>query len=253
MMRGSRAGAALLIAAALCAPWSRGDAGELGLDLELEAVSAYVFRGMVLNPDPALQPALTLSWGRVFLGAWASVNLTDELGPMGEVGELDLTLGSDFELGPLIGTAMIGHYRYATPDEGHTTELVVELSVATPVEPRLTLAYDVDAADGLYARLALGLPLEIGEGLGLDLEAGLAWASAGVNAYSFAVDRSAVADGSASATLQGELGNLSWWTRIAYSWMWDSSLESAARELYGDADRFVGTVGVAWSLAAPPP
>ena len=251
-MTGSlRLGRTLCLGVALATPCSPALADGLGVDLEVEAVSAYVFRGAVLNPDPALQPALTLSSGPLAFAAWASLNLTDELGRAGDVGEIDLTLSYAFERGPVSVALGVGHYRYRTPEAGHTTELVVDLSLATVVEPRIALAYDVDAADGLYGRVAVGLPIELTGDLGLDLEAGLGWGSAAVNSYNFEVDRDAPADATLAVHLEGRLGNASWWTRLVYSWMTENDLEASAREIYGDAELLVGVLGVSWNLAGP--
>ncbi len=241
-----RAAAALALAATLTttAPTSTA-AGELELDLG--AVSAYVFRGAVLNPEACLQPEATLSLGSFSLDAWASLNLTDEVGRGGELGEVDLAAAFTGSMGSLEVTTGMTHYRYSTPEAGHTTELFFDVVVPRTVELRIGLAWDVDAARGVYVRAALGLPLELTDKLSLDLEAGAAWADAGMNAYNFGVAQSTLADSGAKAVLELKTHGVTLWTSATASWLWQEELRLGAEELYGDASPFVVAAGLSAS------
>ncbi len=218
------------------------------LTLGLEAASAYVFRGTLLNPEACLQPDVTISLGALSLDTWASVNMTDELGGRaGEIGEVDIAIAYQREIGTVLVTAGVTHYRYSTPEAGHTTELVADVVVPWTVELRIGLAWDVDAARGIYARAALGRTLQLADRLTLDLEAGGAWADSGMNAYNFGIARAALADGSASAVLQLETRGVTLWASATTSWLWHGDLRQGAVELYGDASALVAGVGLSAS------
>ncbi len=226
-------------------------AAEPSFDLDLELVSSYVFRGTVLNPDPCLQPAVTFSLGSLSATAWASVNLTDELGRAGQVGEVDLTVAWAGRLGTAEVEAGLNHYRYSTPEAGHTSELFADAVVPWPVELRLVLAWDLDAAGDLYARVALGLARELTDRLALDLEAGAAWAGAGMNDFNFGVRRASLAEGDVGATLELELDTVTLWLRAGASWLWHGDLERAAIDWYSDADPVFAGVGLSIRLTGP--
>jgi len=246
--RGIRPGsAAVLAVTVVLAATAPSTAVAADLELGLEAVSAYVFRGTVLNPEACLQPDVTFSLGALSLDAWASVNLTDEFGRAGEIGEVDIAIAYQREIGTVLVTAGTNHYHYSTPEAGHTTEFVADLVVPWTVELRIGLAWDIDAARGIYARAALARTLQLADRLTLDLEAGGAWADAGMNAYNFGVARAAPADGGASATLELETLGVTFWTRAAASWLWRGDLRRSAVELYGDASPWVVGLGLSAS------
>ncbi len=223
-------------------------AGDGSLDIEVEAVSSYLFRGQLLNPDPALQPSLSWSDGGFTAELWASVNLTDEFGNAGGVGEVDLTASWSGETAVVRYEAGLSHYRYDTPEVGNTTELFVDLALPWTVEPRLGVAYDVVAADGLYARLGLGVPIDLGHRVSADLEVATGWATAGFNRYSYDVDRDTFNDASVTGTLELETAALGLWVTITRSWLLESDVEAMAVEYYGDADVLVAGVGLAVSF-----
>jgi len=239
--------AALLAAAvALCgAPPAA--AAELGL--EVETVSGYLFRGMLLNPEACLQPATTLTLGDLSFEGWASINLTDEQGDAGGLGEVDLSLAYSDELAGVDVVVGLTHYRVATPEAGHTTELLGDLVVPwAAVELRVLLAWDVDAARGLYVRAALGRAVDLAKGVSVDLQAGTGWADANMSEYTFGVARSGFAEASASATLELETRGLTLWTRIEASWLWRRDLRLGAADFYGDASPAVIAVGFSTSF-----
>lgn len=246
-----RAAALPLALAAAIVAGSGASAEGPSLDLELELVSAYVFRGTLLNPDACLQPTVVGSAGAVSLEAWGSVNLTHAFGRAGEIGEVDLSLSVEGSLGDAALVAGINHYRYRTPEVGHTTELFAEIVVPWPVELRAGLAWDVDAAGAPYARLAAGLPVQLGERLLLDLELGSAWAGAGMNDFNFGVDRASLAEGDLGATLELELDAVTLWLRAGTSWLWRGDLERAAVDWYGEADPVFAGVGLSVRLTGP--
>ena len=63
--------------------------GPLDIDAELPYVSQYVWRGIVANPDPVLQPSLSASILGFNVGFWGNVDLTDIYGKKGEFTEID--------------------------------------------------------------------------------------------------------------------------------------------------------------------
>ena len=54
-----------------------GEAKALEMSVSVDGVSRYVWRGLVLNDDPALQPSFTAAWSGFSVGLWGSLDLTD--------------------------------------------------------------------------------------------------------------------------------------------------------------------------------
>jgi len=134
-----------------------------GMDLDVcvdaTVVSKYIWRGFdVLDANPAFQPSIDLSFGDTGLGfnIWGSMALDDRsnLDDYDEVDfglsfERDLTDYFSFSVGSVL-------YWYPNLDEDDTTYEVFFGGTLTQIlfNPALTLYYDLDLGDDLYAELS---------------------------------------------------------------------------------------------------
>ena len=94
-----------------------GWAADASVDAAL--LSAYVWRGQVINNEMVLQPAFTAAseWG-LRLNAWANMDLTDKVDQKGEINEIDLLAAYSPKIeGPV--SFEIGLAEYAFPKEGN--------------------------------------------------------------------------------------------------------------------------------------
>lgn len=93
------------------------------LDVNADVVSSYVWRGFFQGGDgPAIQPALTLNWGKVSIGAWGSTDFKSAK-------EVDLSVG--YSAGPLSltvtdywweGQYAAGYFNYGKNKTDHWVE-----------------------------------------------------------------------------------------------------------------------------------
>ena len=77
---------------------------ETSVAVDVPVVSAYVWRGQVLNDEAVAQPGLTGGIGGFSVNAWSSMDLTDNQDSSGEFDEMDWTVSysktvGKFELG----------------------------------------------------------------------------------------------------------------------------------------------------------
>ncbi len=182
------------------------DEKTLPFDVELGAdvFSHYVWRGIVVNEDPVVQPSLTISkemaGGTVAFNVWGSFDLTDfseNNGSSFRLQEIDYTLSYaksltewiDFEAGVI-------YYRFPGTSFDSTWEGYASFSFPATcfVTPSITAYYDFDEADGWYVKAALDREFAITEAVTLGLSTSLGYADADYNAYYFGVDESAFTD-----------------------------------------------------------
>jgi hypothetical protein len=124
---------------------------EVGLDV----LSKYVWRGFTLTDDWVAQPTVTLSNDNLAFNIWASYDLGDELT------ELDYTLSHSFEAGDLELEAGFIYYTFPNVEEGEDTSQELYVSMTRPGQLPLNFVayYDYDAGDGLYLELGTKVPV----------------------------------------------------------------------------------------------
>jgi len=152
-----------------------------GVDFGLDFSSRYIWRGFDLNPDnkPVLQPSVTFGIGDsgFSVNFWGSVSFEDEA-----LNELDVTLSYDFKnLKDISLSVGFIHYGWYFSEDfkfgDHTTqELYVTAGLPNVMlNPTLSLYYDINNGDGLYALLGIGHGLKMSEAITLDLSASLGY------------------------------------------------------------------------------
>lgn len=148
---------------------------------QLDVVSSFIFRGGDLNPEhkPVIQPQLTYVFGNSGFSANVFTSFSFE---NKELNELDLTLSYDYQVseGLTLSCGLI-HYGWYwsngfTFKDHTTTEGYVGVSLPrVPLGPKLTLYYDFNLGDGLYAELSLLHSIKMDDTLNADLSATLGY------------------------------------------------------------------------------
>lgn len=134
---------------------------EIGFQADASLVSRYIWRGFdtIADDRPAIQPSVTLSFGQsgVWLNLWSAVALADT-----DFVELDLIAGYDRALSDEITlSAGLGYFTFPSmpnyPDKNSTSpEVYAGITASSfPITPSVTLYYDFNVGDGLYATLSL--------------------------------------------------------------------------------------------------
>jgi len=134
---------------------------KIGVRTDLTLVSRYIWRGFdcIANDRPAIPPSITLDFGKsgVWFNAWSAFALADT-----DFVELDLVVGYDRIFSKdMTFSAGAGYFTFPSmpnyPDENSATpEVYAGVTLTSfPLSPNLTLYYDFNMGDGLYATFSL--------------------------------------------------------------------------------------------------
>jgi uncharacterized protein (TIGR02001 family) len=174
---------------------------------QVEILSQYVWRGLVVNDEAVLQPAMTVGKGGFWIGAWGNFDLTDSVATEGEFSEIDLTAAYGAGIGPLAVEFGIVEYLFpnvtsGTNAAGATRELYVSVSAGTALDPTATVYYDFAETDGLYALLGVAHQVDTTETLGVELNLTVGYADADFSAFHFGADNAGLVDMTASVSAE---------------------------------------------------
>ncbi|MCF7837783.1 MAG: TorF family putative porin [Candidatus Marinimicrobia bacterium] len=154
---------------ALAVLWA-GGAGAAEVEVNVDAASAYVFRGVTLNDGMVLQPSVEVAGFPVPLtvGVWGNFDLDDYDGALTEnqFSEVDWYASYAVALTEKAEVAA-GYTEYTYPGaEGDADrEASLGLALDLPLAPSLTVYYGLDGAvrKDLYIEAAVEHGVEVGE------------------------------------------------------------------------------------------
>jgi len=117
--------------------------------------SRYSFQGLDYSEGrPVLQPEISAGIHGLSLALWGNLDQTRR-----HLDELDVTLQHEYALGSASGAIGYAYLEYPNRDWDPTHELVADLTLGGPLEPSISVHWDVDAGRGRY--LTFGLDREI--------------------------------------------------------------------------------------------
>ena len=189
---------AMVLAASVCAvsaqevAMEEGKESPLSFEVTADLNSAYVWRGLVLNRHPVLQPGATATFdlkdaGAISANVWSDFNLAqhskhaaNQHRAFGGLDELDFTASYAIDLGDFSLGA--GHIWYTFPrsngqDYGNSTEEVF-LTLAYNndiVTPFIAVNYDYNCVEGYYVKAGLAKGFDITDRLATGCELSLGW------------------------------------------------------------------------------
>lgn len=218
--------------------------------LDVAYVSKYVWRGLVLDPDPSLQPSLTVGHtSGLSLNIWASGDLTDVNGAQGKLTEVDYTLDyATTAAGKSLNGGII-HYAFPNTSFVSTTEAYAAVCFPGKVATTLSANYDFTEVEGLYASVTAGyacaLPWQKSTLPEMNLTAKVSYGTAGYNGFYFGADKAAFTDLLIAASLPMNLsGRVSLTPSVSYSRVLDTDL----RDSVADPDNFWITLAASMSF-----
>jgi hypothetical protein len=174
------------------------------VDFDVTFNSKYVWRGMLLVDDWVAQPSVNVGVGNFTFNVWGNYELTDETEHEKKFTEIDLTLDYTFSIGKFSIPVGLIHYVFPNTEFAATTEIYAGVSYDWIVSPSVTIYHDLDqAAGGNYINLAASYSYSIpnmpkGVSVGIDLGAGISYATSDYNNFYYGVDEAAWTDWSAS-------------------------------------------------------
>ena len=183
----------------------------VSFNLSNDVVSRYVWRGILQNPDPCVQPSATATWKGLSLNVWGNYATSDwGADREGNFSEVDYTASYTYTFTDLPGVKSValtgGAIWYEFPNwcsatkEGFVTVALPELWLT----PALSAYYDMDEADGFYLNAGVGHTFTltpVSDKLNLALNAGIGWNDRDQNSYYYGVDENGFADLGLGATL----------------------------------------------------
>lgn len=221
---------------------------EISASLDTAYVSKYIWRGNVINPDPAFQPSLTFSHSSCLsYNLWASMDTTDVAGESGNITEVDHTFSYAWNLKSVDMTAGYIYYTFPNTTFASTSEFFASACFGGKFSPTLTVNYDVDEAKGMYFSIAGGyscpMPWKKIASSEMNLSVKVGFATADYNDfYFFATDKSAFTDLVLTASVPYQAGKWSITPSISYSTVLDGDLRDALSANDMDSDNFFGGV-----------
>ena len=223
---------------------------------DLDFYSAYVSRGQVNSDRPVIEPALTVKKHGVRLNVWGNLDLSDQVTGNRQFSEVDLTAAYDFPV-PVIETSA-GIIEYLYPNTPRPSTREVFLSVAWPnpiVQPELDVYYDFGDVRGAYVNMSLEHDFTfLKDRLSLTPGVNSGWGSHSYNTYNFAwnVQNGMTSDdlitSQDAGLVNGEAYVIAEYAltpslilggRALYAWLWNSDIETGARQLYFDVKQWV--------------
>jgi hypothetical protein len=252
---------------------ARAEDAKLTAGLDVPVLSAYVWRGQVLNDKPVVEPSLTVSKAGFSLNAWANYNINNSYAGYAQdnkrdFSEVDLTASYATTVGSTNCPIALGggFVQYLFPNQTLTTgEGSNAVSKAYPgshevygtiglpslfLAPTLTVYYDFDAADGVYANLAFSQSFEVvKDTASVVASASLGFGNKKYNEYYFAESKSALNDLVLGLAVPITLP--AGWTlkpMVQYVTLPDSAIGDGAEALYGHKSRVVGSLTASYAF-----
>lgn len=175
----------------------------------------YVWRGLVINDQPVLQPSLTLTLplsqaGALALDLWGNFDLTNFLGTKGKFSEVDITASYLHSFKSLQLEVGFIHYTFPFTGSDPTTEVYFSAGYVPRVIPlsfTLGLYYDFMEIDGFYGSVGVESSINLTQKLSLTTELSAGYGDADFNPGYFGASDSGFVDGVVSLALDYEVSS----------------------------------------------
>lgn len=244
------------------------EASSVSASLDIPVLSAYVWRGQVLNDEAVVQPSLTVEKGGFAINWWGNLNLTDNVtGDEFEFSEHDIGLSYSTHCPVTAADITLGVVNYDFPNQTFLTaegndslvDDTMEIYIAAAfndvlLAPALSVSYDVKEADGFYGSLSISHSLNLTEDIALDLGASIGAADSDWSSFYYGGDQDAnFTDYSLTAAIPFVI-NDSWTITpgIQYSALLNDAKDAvdASNDLlyFGDNDQFVGSLTAGYTF-----
>jgi hypothetical protein len=240
------------------------DAGAVEVTAEAALLSAYVWRGQVLNNDFVIQPQLTMAKNGLSFNVWGNYDLIRNYNDSdGDFSEIDLSVAYTLPIDINEMAFDVGVISYNFPNNGtvasspSTTELFASATIQSwkdYVIPSVTLFGDIDEAEGIYLLFDIVAPYQVSDYLSVEGGFSAGWGSSTYNSAYFT---------SASEATQGEgfndfnfygvasyevAENLTASVNATYTALEGGSIRNAASENYEASEKLWFGVNVAYDF-----
>jgi len=242
---------AAAIAAAMCvwaaAPAAAGIANlfdGLSTTAQVTHVSKYIWHGLALNPDPAIQPSVTISSKNGFgLNFWGSYDTTNIVGEKDKFTESDYALTYSYkdQNNPVVAKAQ--YLTFPGRPSGSFLRLAISETYRGPLSPSTTIKYDYGNVHG--ACVTFGVAHDLSFGLGkkapaMKLSAAISAADKNFTGSYYGYRKFTATDVLASLSLPIKVaGNISLTPAVSYSYIVDGDLADSVTTGGGDRQNWI--------------
>ena len=234
----------VVVAALVVSAGTRVSGAEVSAEVGADYMSMYVWRGMLLEHKPVLQPWVGVSIDKLSIEAWGNMTTRGKDG--GEFNEIDLTIDYSDALTETIGYSVgLIYYTFPNSDDNSTTEIYGGLSFDAPLSPSLTLYYDVDEVEGVYLSFGIGQDIELTESLTLETGASIGWGNKKYNEAYWGEDSSKMQDISFSVGMPIELGSWTLSPSVSYVNVMSGTLRASGGT---KSDMIIAGIGLSTSF-----
>jgi hypothetical protein len=216
-----------IIAAAISAIAPASQQLPITITADVPYYSKYVWRGINVINDPVIQPSINLAFQGWNLNLWGNYDINNAK----RFNEYDVTLNYSQPFAQ--GSWTLGYIDYAFPGAAlsHTREFYGQLNFGQSWNPYIATYFDVDEADGIYAKIggSNSFPTEFGD---IVLHGWLGYGDKKYNNFYYANNEAALADFGLEATWSKSLApNTTGYIKASYTTLVDKD------QLNGAANR----------------
>jgi hypothetical protein len=228
-------------------------------------LSAYVWRGQVLNDNTVIEPSLTVSKNGFSLNTWANFNAGGSYSGDNndKFSEIDLTASYSRNVGPAAVGIGVAQYTFpnqtlsvsdgsVTTTEAYPSTYELYASVGLPdvlLAPTLTVYRDLDVIDGFYGMLAVSHSFALCDKASIVGSASIGAGDADYNKGYFGKDQTALNDMIVGLAVPVTvLDNLTVKPAVSYVFLPDSAIGDAADAVYGNKDQLVASLTASYAF-----
>lgn len=201
-------------------------AQELPVEITVDVpfFSKYVWRGINLVNDPVIQPSITLGYEGWAVNLWGNYDLNNAK----RFNEYDVTLSYARDFAQ--GSWTLGYIDYSFPGSGptHTREFFGRVDFNEEFAPYFAINFDVDEADGFYARIggSTDFNTEAGD---INFHGWFGYGSESHNNFYYGNNKAGFTDLGVEATWSRSLSaNTTGYVKLGYTTLLDKNLLSGA-------------------------
>lgn len=222
----------------------------VSVNADLPLLSAYVWRGQVLNDEAVFQPSITVSKGGFTLNVAENVNLTNistEHAP--EATETDLTFSYTTRIESVAASIGWIEYLFSNQPVPGTREVFVSAGLPDlPGSPTIAAYHDFKEINGTYFVLSTGYSKTF-DNVTIGLSGSVGYGSASYNKGYFGIDSAAFNDLTLGLTASIKAAdNLTVTPIVQYVTLLDSDIRNAAKSWYKDDRQVVFGLKVSYAL-----
>ncbi|OGV68136.1 MAG: hypothetical protein A2283_04560 [Lentisphaerae bacterium RIFOXYA12_FULL_48_11] len=222
--------------------------------IQLPVVSAYNWRGQIIDDLPVVQPYMSITHRGFTVSAWGNFSLDDKYTGKHDFSEIDLT--ASYLIPVSFAEISVGIIDYLPTVQADWELHEMFLTAKYPndwIIPRVEAYRSFNDYVGYYLLAGLSRQFELSKKLALAADFYSGFGSSKWNIYSFGVDGDRMNDGAVSLALKYQLGSALYVTpSIKYAWLWDSKIQTGADETLpaasSDSDMLIGCLSMEYSF-----